>query len=255
MGQVGQLFGCDDVWWYQINQLVKWMDLDFLFDEKVLQGGYVDWVMGFNYVNSVQYVDVCDQCRFLCWGQFGLQLGFNCCYLWLLFVVFQQVQVFVGYCVGQWIVYKGGVVYKVIGFVIVNGFSNCLGGDGGGKGYGVVGQCFVQIQNVGGNFGVFISEQFVGVFKVGGNFIGDQQYFFLVVYFMYLFQLFWMVYLYVVCFLDDRFEDYCGDFMMMCGYQVGKWYYIYFVLFVVKVVLWCGGEQVIWQVVLLQVVY
>lgn len=98
---------------------------------------------------------------------------------------------------------------------------------------------------------MFVGEQFVGMVKFGGYFIGNQQNVFVIVYVMNMFELLWMIYVYFVCVLNDRFQNYGGYFMMMCGYQVGKWCDVVFILFVIYLVLWCWCEQIFWQIVFL----
>ncbi len=146
-------------------------------------------------------------------------------------------------------------MHKATGFAIANGFSNRSGSDGGGKGHGAAGQRFAQTQNVGGNPGVFTSEQLAGAAKAGGNLIGDQQYPFPVAHFARPLQPLRMVHPHAARPLDDRFEDHRGDFVTMRGHQAGKRYHIHLVPLAVKAALRRGGEQVIRQVALPQAVH
>ena len=134
-------------------------------------------------------------------------------------------------------------MHKATGFAIANGFSNRSGSDGGGKGHGAAGQRFAQTQNVGGNPGVFTSEQLAGAAKAGGNLIGDQQYPFPVAHFTHPLQPLRMVHPHAARPLDDRFEDHRGDFVTMRGHQAGKRYHIHLVPLAVEAALRRGEAR------------
>lgn len=94
---------------------------------------------GFDYVNGFQYVYIGNYFGIMGGGKLFVQLYFNICYLLLLVVRFENCQVGVCCCVGQWIVYKSWFMYKVTGFIVIDGFCNFVCGECGGKGYCVVG--------------------------------------------------------------------------------------------------------------------